>query len=223
MGVFGESGFRGGTLQQIADRIGGTPTAILKLFGSKENLLIAVLEHWDAVTREVVGEGTRGPAHLDGYRRLMAYHVTHTGLLQLYLTMAAEATSLDHPAHRFITERHADTLAEMRQVFLDGVADGHFLPMTTEEIEHEAEWLLAAMDGLETQYLLNPGFDLERSFGRYVERLLLRLARPCADAGDREVPGSALRPPIPEPSRAPHGVGWAEPISGSPGIGSAAP
>jgi AcrR family transcriptional regulator len=176
MGVFGESGFRGGTLQQIAERIGGTPAAILKLFGSKENLLIAVLEHWGAVTREIVGEGTRGPAHLDGFRRLMAYHVRHTGLLQLYLTMAAEATARDHPAHRFMTDRYASTLAEMRQVFVDGIADGEFAPMTREEIDHEAEWLLAAMDGLETQYLLNPEFDLERSFGVYVERLLLRLA-----------------------------------------------
>jgi AcrR family transcriptional regulator len=190
MEVFGESGFRGGTLQQIGERIGGTPAAILKLFGSKENLLIAVLEHWGAVTREVVGERTRGTAHLDGYRRLMSYHVTHTGLLQLYLTMAAEATSRDHPAHRFMTQRYADTLAEMRQVFVDGVADGEFSRMTAEEIDHEAEWLLAAMDGLETQFLLNPAFDLERSFGVYVERLLLRLAVPSPE-------------PAPEPEEAP--------------------
>jgi AcrR family transcriptional regulator len=176
MAVFGESGYRGGTLQQVAERIGGTPAAILKLFGNKENLLIAVLEHWGAVTREVVGEGTRGSAHLDGYRRLMAYHVSHRGLLQLYLTMAAEGTSLDHPAHGFMRDRYANTLAEMRQVFVDGIADGEFCRMSAEEIDHEAEWLLAAMDGLETQYLLNPGFDLERSFGIYVESLLLRLS-----------------------------------------------
>ena len=189
MEVFGEHGFKGGTLQQVADRVGGTPAAILKLFGSKENLLIAVLDHWGAVSRDLVGQGTRGAAHLDGFRRLMAYHVGHQGLLHLYTTMAAEATSADHPAHRFMTDRYATTLADMRQLFLDGVEDGQFRAMSDDEVGHEAEWLLAAMDGLEIQFLLNPAFDLERSFGIYADRLLQRVGR-----ADGATPADAAEP-----------------------------
>lgn len=177
MDVFGENGFRGGTLQQVAERVGGTPAAILKLFGSKEKLLIAVLEHWGAVTRGVVGPGARGAEYLDGFRRLMAYHVRHKGLLQLYTTMAAEASSADHPAHPFMTARYLTTLTDMRQLFVDASADRQFRAMSEDEITHEAEWLLATMDGLEIQFLLNPAFDLEKSFGTYVDRLLARLSR----------------------------------------------
>jgi AcrR family transcriptional regulator len=81
--VFGEKGFRGGTLQQVADRVGGTPAAILKLFGSKEKLLIAVLEHRDTFTSELVMQGTPTLAYLDGLEVPMSYHVEHKGLLQL--------------------------------------------------------------------------------------------------------------------------------------------
>jgi len=85
--VFGEHGFRGGTLQQVADRVGGTPAAVLKLFGTKEKLLIAVLDHWGVMTREIVAQGTVENAYLDGFNRLMSYHVEHKGLLQLYTTI----------------------------------------------------------------------------------------------------------------------------------------
>jgi AcrR family transcriptional regulator len=169
--VFGQYGFKGGTLQHVADRVGLTPAAITKLFGSKERLLIAVLEHWDVVTGQVMGADLRGTAVLEGFRRLMAYHARHRGLLELYTRMAAEAASPDHPAHAFMTDRYRRTLANMRRLFTDAVEDGYFRPMTEDQITSEAECLLATMDGLEIQFLLNPGFDLEASFAAFVDRL----------------------------------------------------
>src|SRR4051812_9518701 len=173
--VFAENGFRGGTLQQVADRVGGTPAAVLKLFGTKEKLLIAVLEHWGTVTAELVLQGTIENAYLDGLNKLMSYHVRHKGLLQLYTTMAAEASSAQHPAHEFMTNRYRNTLTQMRDRFRRASEAGHLKPMTEEDVAHEAEYLLAALDGLEIQFLLNPEFDLERSFAIYVERVLERL------------------------------------------------
>ena len=176
MDVFGKHGFRGGTLQQVAGRVGGTPGAILKLFGSKENLLIAVLQHWGAVTSALVGVDNRGYARLEGFKRLMSYHREHVGLLQLYTKMAAEATTPEHPAHEFMVDRYRTTLDDMRALFADGTAQGHFREMTPAEIDHEAKLLLATMDGLEIQFLLDPGTDLVSTFGIYVDRLLARLA-----------------------------------------------
>jgi AcrR family transcriptional regulator len=176
MEVFGQRGFRGGTLQQVAERVGGTPGAILKLFGSKENLLIAVLEHWGAVTSELVGFDNRGYQRLEGFKRLMSYHTEHVGLLQLYTTMAAEATTIEHPAHDFMTNRYQSTLADMRQLFRDGGEQGQFRLMGDDEINREAQLLLATMDGLEVQFLLDPSTDLEGSFAHYVNLLTQRLA-----------------------------------------------
>jgi AcrR family transcriptional regulator len=176
--VFGEHGFRGGTLQQVADRVGGTPAAVLKLFGTKEKLLIAVLEHWGDQTSEIVDHGTVENAYLDGFNELMSYHVSHKGLLQLYTTMAAEAASPRHPAHEFMTARYRNTLENMRRGFRDSSAAGHLTRMSEADIAHEAECLLAVLDGLEIQFLLNPAFDLEQSFAVYVDKVLERLRTP---------------------------------------------
>jgi AcrR family transcriptional regulator len=177
--VFGEHGFRGGTLQHVADRVGGTPAAVLKLFGTKEKLLIAVLEHWGAVASEIVAHGTVENAYLDGFKSLMTYHMAHKGLLQLYTTMAAEASSPEHPAHEFMTERYRATLEDMRGRFRTSSLGGHLRRMSEEEVAHEAECLLAVLDGLEIQFLLSPAFDLERSFSAYVDKVLERLRPPA--------------------------------------------
>lgn len=187
MDVFGEHGFRGGTLQQVAERVGGTPGAILKLFGTKEGLLIAVLQHWGAVTSDLVGVDSRGYARLDGFKRLMSYHCEHVGLLQLYTKMAAEATSPEHPAHEFMVERYHATLDDMRRLFADGIVQGHFRALSADEIDHEAKFLLAAMDGLEIQFLLDPTSDLEHAFSTYVDRLVARLS-PSTPAPLQEAP-----------------------------------
>src|SRR3954453_433891 len=174
--VFGEFGFVAGTVQRVADRVGVTPAAIDKLFGNKEGLLIAVLTQWSELTTEVIGPDSRGLELLDGFRRLMSYHVRHRGLLDLYITMAAEAPSPKHPAHEFMTDRYRRTLATMQGIFRDAVRQGAFRPMGEDEIVREAEWLLATMDGLEGQFLLHPRFDLERSFDAFLDMLTARLA-----------------------------------------------
>jgi AcrR family transcriptional regulator len=176
--VFGQYGFTAGTLQRVAERVGVSPGAIEKLFGSKAQLLVAVLERWGELTADVIGRDNRGIAQLEGFRTLMEYHMRHKALLELYTTMAAESTSPEHPAHAFMTQRYRHTLETMRRLFADAVQDGEFRPMDDDEIQSEAECLLAIMDGLEVQFLLDPSRDLVRSFGRYVDRLLRRLAQP---------------------------------------------
>jgi hypothetical protein len=140
-----------------------------------------VLEHWGNTTTEVVGANVRGYALLEGFRRLMSYHVRHPGLLALYTTMAAEATSSEHPAHEFMTARYRTSLQGMRELFAEAALSGHFRFLSEVEIRHEAEFLLAAMDGLEIQFLLNRSFDLESSFGAYVDGLSARL-RPSSSS-----------------------------------------
>lgn len=175
--IFGQYGFRGGTLQQVADRVGGTPAAVLKLFGTKAKLLLAVLDHWDGVTREIARQGTDELGKLDGLTRLMSYHVAHKGLLQLYTTMAAEASNPEHPAHAYMTARYARALDDMKNQFRTAASDGHFIELSEEEISREGEFLLAVMDGLQIQFILNSNFDLVASFEHYVDMTLMRLKR----------------------------------------------
>ena len=174
--LFGARGFRGATLHEVAARAGGTPAAVLKLFGSKEQLLIAVLEHWDAHTAAVIGRGRSGLDVLDGFRRLMRYHEQHPGLLQLYITMAAESTAEGHPAQAFMQRRYAHTLDTMRGLFTDAAAAGTIRPLGPESIAMEAATLLSVMDGLELQYLVDRRSPLAATFSAYIDALTARLA-----------------------------------------------
>lgn len=173
--VFGARGFRGATLQEVAVRAGGSPAAILKLFGSKEQLLIAVLEHWDTQTAAVIGADRRGLDLLEGFRDLMRYHEQHPGLLQLYITMAAESATEGHPARDFMRRRYEHTLETMRLLFKDAVAASSIGPMSASAIAAEAVTLLAVMDGLELQYLVDRSSSLASTFSRYVDALETRL------------------------------------------------
>src|SRR6478736_5963470 len=89
--VFAEYGYAGGSVRTIADRIGVSAASLLQHFGSKEGLLMAVLEDWDRHTVEARVTDVTG---LDYFRRLpevMAANVRNRGLLELFITMAAEA------------------------------------------------------------------------------------------------------------------------------------
>jgi AcrR family transcriptional regulator len=51
--VFSDKGFRGGSLSHVAELVGISDAGILHHFKSKSNLLKAVLEYRDALSREV--------------------------------------------------------------------------------------------------------------------------------------------------------------------------
>src|SRR3954462_12554027 len=94
--VFGEYGYTGGSIRTIADRVGVSHATLLQHFGSKEGLLTAVLQEWD---RQTVEASLTGAVGLEYFRRLpevMGAHLRNRGLLELFTTIAAEASN---PAH----------------------------------------------------------------------------------------------------------------------------
>ena len=50
-------------------------------------------------------------------------------------------------------------------------------PLSEAEVELEARLFVAAMDGIELQWLLDPGVDLLELFDRLLEQTLARWAR----------------------------------------------
>src|ERR1700709_281021 len=109
--VFAERGYAGGSIRAIGDKAGVSHATLIQHFGSKEGLLTAVLQEWD---RRTVAEGLADVSGLDYFRRLpevMAAHQANRGLLELFTTIAAEASSPTHPAHAFIAQRYVSNLA----------------------------------------------------------------------------------------------------------------
>src|SRR6476620_1160705 len=135
--VFAEYGYAGGSVRTIADRIGVSPASLLQHFGSKEGLLMAVLEDWDRHTVEAQLTDVTG---LDYFRRLpevMAANIGNRGLLELFTTMAAEASSSAHPAHAFIQRRYTDNLATLAGHLRQAVDAGDVAALSSDEIDIE--------------------------------------------------------------------------------------
>ena len=81
--AFGEFGFAGSAIRSIAERVGVSHATLLQHFGSKEGLLMAVLQEWD---RRTVEDGLAELSGLEYFLALpevMASQTTRRGLLEL--------------------------------------------------------------------------------------------------------------------------------------------
>jgi len=154
--VFGEFGFAGGSIRTIAERVGVSHATLLQHFGTKEGLLLAVLAEWDRRTVEARLAGASG---LDYFRRLpevMGAHLAQRGLLELFTTIAAEASS-------------PTTLAMQLQ---QAVNAGEVTPLSPAEIDVEVRLVTAVLDGIGLQWLLDPSTDVVASISTYITRTI---------------------------------------------------
>jgi len=173
--VFGELGYIGGSLRAIGDRVGASPATLIQYFGSKEGLLAAVLEDWTMqTTRWTLAHDTPGLAYFRALFRVTEFHVEHRGLLELFITMAAEATNPGHPAREFIQRRYASLLADCTAKLREAVDRGEVAPMTDEQIDAEVRILIAVLDGVELQWLLGADIDLPALASRHLEQAIAR-------------------------------------------------
>lgn len=170
--VFAQHGYAGGSVRAIADQAGVSHATLIQHFGSKEGLLTAVLEEWD---RRTVHDDLADVNGLDYFRRLpevMAAHQRHPGLLQLFTTIAAEATSPAHPAHSFIQSRYDANLATLARHLRHAADVGDVAPLTDAQIQVEVRLVTAALDGIGLQWLLDPSTDMRTAVSTYVERAI---------------------------------------------------
>ena len=170
--VFGEAGFAGGSIRTIADRVGVSHATLLQHFSSKEGLLTAVLEEWD---RQTVEASLADVSGLDYFRRLpevMANHVNNRGLLELFTTIAAEASSSSHPAHAFIQARYTTNLATLATHLQQAVDSGDIAALSSTEISTEVRLVTAVLDGIGLQWLLDPSTDVVTATSAYITRTI---------------------------------------------------
>lgn len=154
--IFGSKGFASGTLGDIADQVGMTHAGILHHFGSKDQLLLEVLKHRDA----------SDVAHLDGQHipdgmplfqhlvRTAFLNAQRAGIVQAYAVLSAESVTDDHPGREFFERRYRTLRAEVAHAFQvvceeKGVTD-------PQRIADASAAILAVMDGLQVQWLLEP-------------------------------------------------------------------
>ncbi|RFU86840.1 TetR/AcrR family transcriptional regulator [Streptomyces triticagri] len=155
--VIAERGYRGASLAAVAERVGLTQQGLLHHFPTKEALLLAVLEardQWDAVP----GSEWR----IDLLGSLVEYNAMRPGIVQTFSALLGESVTEGHPAREFFTRRYVGTRESMARVLRAEYGDrlpGGLTP------ERAAPLLVAVMDGLQYQWLLDPeSVDMPSAF-----------------------------------------------------------
>jgi AcrR family transcriptional regulator len=154
--TFGAKGSANGTLADIAEQVGITHAGVLHHFGSKQNLLLEVLEFRDQDDVANLPE-----KHIPGGAALFAHLVAtaqrnalRAGVVQVYTVLSAESVTEDHPARKFFTERYETLRRSVDDAFRQLCAQEHITQPDT--VDMASASILAAMDGLQLQWLLDP-------------------------------------------------------------------
>ena len=178
--AFAATGYEGTSLARVAESVGLSPPGLLHHFPSKRALLMAVIEHRDAVdgARTGLSGQVEGLAALDALMELMEHNATVRGLVQSFTVLTGESAAEDHPARSYFTRRYARIRGELAGALLRGVERGE----VREGVDAlaVASEVFAVMDGLELQWLHAPDqVDMVRLFRAYLERLRADLAAPA--------------------------------------------
>ncbi len=153
--TFAAKGYKG-PLSDIAEQVGMTHAGVLHYFGSKSALLLEVLKFRD--DEDVEDLPTRHiPGGADLFRHLVKtafLNARRAGIVQAFTVLSSEAVTDGHPARNFFEERYANLRAEVADAFRTMCADeGVDAPAT---VDRAAASILAVMDGLQIQWLLDP-------------------------------------------------------------------
>jgi AcrR family transcriptional regulator len=154
--VFSANGFRNGSLADIAARVGITHQGVLHHFGSKERLLVEVLRARDSATgREY--EQAASPKGADFLRHVLwtvTENTNRSGMVAVYAVLSAESVTDGHPAQDWFRYRYGVLRDDLAGSLADLAGPGR--PIAAEEFRRAATALIAVMDGLQVQWLLEP-------------------------------------------------------------------
>lgn len=181
--VFAERGAEGTSLRAIGDALGVSHAALRHYFDSREHLLVEVYRAAEA--RAGAEHPTPEDATVAG-RMVHAARFNHgvPGLVQLYSTLVASALEHGHPlARRFVCDR----FAALRQDLIARVVADQTAGRIRSDLSPEAvaALVIAASDGLQTQWLLDPAVDMEHALDLLDAVLRPPDPRDLADPSDR--------------------------------------
>lgn len=156
LGVIARNGYRRTSVRELADAVGLSQAGLLHYFTSKEELFTEVLRKRDEVDRETYIDGTEDP--LEAFVGVIRHNADVPGLVQLYSRLAVDATDAEHAAHDFFVERFASDRTEITAAIAAEQRAGRI--GADLDPARLASVMLAAADGLQTQWLLDPSIDM---------------------------------------------------------------
>jgi AcrR family transcriptional regulator len=156
METFAERGYQSASLAEIADRVGLTQAGVLHYFSSKASLLTGVLDLRDTTDIEELGsERPRGLAFLRHLVETVRRNTEREGIVRLYTVLAAESVTAQHPAQDWFRSRYQG----LRALVVEALDEAQELGEVAADVDTgtAARVIVATMDGLQLQWLLEPG------------------------------------------------------------------
>ncbi len=170
--LFGQRGYRGASLDEIAKASGISKQGLLHHFPNKKTLLVAVLKYRDDVDLEAwpEQEALVGTAILDVWDRVVERNIELMGLVRLSHVLCAESSEADHPAREFFLEHFRLGHAMLLHAFTAGVQAGKLRPELNYDVI--SRQVIAMLEGLENQWLVDPdNVDIVDLFHAYTQQL----------------------------------------------------
>jgi AcrR family transcriptional regulator len=191
--IVARSGYSRATLRQLARAVDLSLTGLLHYFGTKEQLFIEILRRRDEVDQHGLerftgsGEDASPPDLAQAVITLQCHNADVPGLVQLYARFSSEATESDHPAHDYFRDRYQALRVQGAAVIRRQQAAGT-LPAEL-DADRTAAIVFALLDGLQTQWMYDPGIDMADHLSYFWGQLSGGAAQ-SADGGPED-PGPA--------------------------------
>ncbi|MFK0120435.1 TetR/AcrR family transcriptional regulator [Streptomyces sp. NPDC090994] len=154
---FATAGYAHTSMTRVAKEAGITATGLLHHFPSKQHLLLAVAEHRFDVAAAVVDAAADaeddGDALIEALLAVTRRFVAEPGLIELFVTLSAEAADPSSAAHELFAARYERTVSELAARFRACARSGSF--RADADYEAVARECVAVSDGLQLQWLLS--------------------------------------------------------------------
>jgi AcrR family transcriptional regulator len=171
-GIIAQQGYVSISVQELADRCRISKTLLLYHFGSKDRLLVALLQF--RVSRDMAAlSWLRNEIPAQGELTLKSVHkalhaivvraMSQPEIVRFYAMLRAEALNPEHPARQFFLDRDEAARSRFEEILARHVPQPEFT----------ARQLIALMMGLEEQWLReDKKFDLLKHWDHAVAQLL---------------------------------------------------
>jgi len=154
--VIARNGYRRTSVRELADAVGLSQAGLLHYFSSKEELFQEILRKRDEVDASAFEGLSETP--IEGFFAVIRHNSEVPGLVQLYAQVSTEAGDPEHPAHEFFIDRYRQFRVLFTQLIRDEQTAGRIDPDL--DPDRIANLFLAAADGLQTQWMLDPSIDM---------------------------------------------------------------
>jgi AcrR family transcriptional regulator len=174
--LFAAKGARGTSVADVAERVGITPPAVLHHFGTKDDLLLAVVGERDRRSQgaflDLLAEG--GLAAIRNLAEVAEANENERQLVACYVVLEAENLQDDDVAHCYFLTRSRT----MRQAITAALEKGQEAGEIRADVDckAKADEILAFMAGAAVQWSLDPTMSLTGLYRTYLDGVVSDLA-----------------------------------------------